>query len=194
MSGAEPTEDGEARPLPALSPDCERCAALCCVALAFDRSAAFAIDKANGVPCPNLDASLRCRIYRTRQQEGFPGCVGYDCHGAGQRVTQEVFGGRGWSEDPAILPAMIRAFVKMRVLHELLLLLAEAEKGPLAAAERSRSRELARVLVPDAGWTAETLAAFDEGGARRQVRDFLAGLRERFPQPHSAAGGAARGG
>ncbi|MFO1183841.1 MAG: hypothetical protein U1E56_03530 [Bauldia sp.] len=163
----------------ALRPNCSRCAALCCVALAFDRSPEFAIDKANGVPCPHLDAALRCRIHDKRREAGFSGCVGYDCRGAGQRVTQEVFGGRSWQDDPALLPAMVRAFVKVRALHELLLLLAEAEKLGLSPAERLRCCELAIRLAPATGWTAETLALLDEDLLTREVRSFLAGLRER---------------
>ena len=87
-----------------LQADCEQCAALCCVALAFDKSEWFPIDKPNGVVCPQLDGSNRCKIYDTREALGYNGCLNFDCHGAGQRVTQEVFGGRSWREDPALLP------------------------------------------------------------------------------------------
>ena len=67
-----------------LQPDCARCAALCCVALAFDRSDRFAYDKPACEPCRNLGGDDRCRIYDRREREGFSGCIRFDCQGARQ--------------------------------------------------------------------------------------------------------------
>jgi hypothetical protein len=163
-----------------LRADCARCAALCCVALAFDRSAAFAIDKPNGVPCPHLDPDSRCAIYAEREAKGFPGCVGFDCLGAGQRVTQELFEGRSWRDDPALLAPMIRAFVAMRRVHELGLLLHEVARAPLSPDERGVLEELKALLEPAGGWSDANLAAFDDAAAGERVRGFLASLRGRF--------------
>jgi hypothetical protein len=163
--------------------DCARCAALCCVALAFDRSPLFAISKANGEVCPNLGANDRCRIHTRRTQMGFAGCVAYDCLGAGQRVTQEVFGGRSWRQDPARRDAMFRAFATMRRVHELLLLLHEAGRAPLTAGEGEVLRRLRNSLTPEAGWSERTLAAFDVSEAEKEVRAFLATLTPYFDAP-----------
>jgi hypothetical protein len=57
-----------------LRADCARCAALCCLALAFDRSPLFAFDKAAGEPCANLGSRGRCLIYAERAAKGFAGC------------------------------------------------------------------------------------------------------------------------
>src|ERR1700712_5136503 len=93
-----------------LRADCSRCVALCCVAPAFAASADFAIDKPAGRPCPNLDAAFGCSIHRRLRPSGFPGCVVFDCLGAGQRVAQQTFAGRDWRSEPAIAPQMFAAF------------------------------------------------------------------------------------
>jgi hypothetical protein len=164
----------------ALRADCARCAALCCVALAFDRSEAFAIDKPNGAPCPNLDACGRCAIYAERGRLGFSGCVDYDCLGAGQRVTAELFGGRSWQDEPALLAPMIRAFAIMRQVHELALLLREAGKADLSHEECRTLGQLERSLESKSGWTISRLAAFERSALPGRVRAFLASLRRRF--------------
>ena len=110
----------------ALRPDCGRCAALCCVAHAFSVSADFAIDKAAGEPCPNLLPDFRCGVHDTLRERGFAGCTVYDCFGAGQHVTQVLFGGRNWRDSPEIAAPMFAALPVVRQLHELLWYLAEA--------------------------------------------------------------------
>lgn len=117
----------------ALRADCANCFGLCCVALPFQASADFAIDKPAGKPCPNLLGDFRCGIHKTLRSEGFSGCTVYDCFGAGQHLSQGTFGGRDWRADPGSAATMFRAFPVMRHLHELLWCLTEALA--LAAAE-----------------------------------------------------------
>jgi hypothetical protein len=108
-----------------LEADCANCAALCCVAPAFAKSSDFAIDKAPGRPCPNLDQpSFRCTIHERLDDKGFHGCVVFDCFGAGQRITQEMFGGSSWRDEPAMLDLL----PVIRQLHELMWLITEALK------------------------------------------------------------------
>ena len=68
-----------------LAADCANCAGLCCVALAFTRSADFAFDKPAGDPCVNLLDDFRCDIHPDLRDRGFKGCTVFDCLGAGQR-------------------------------------------------------------------------------------------------------------
>lgn len=171
----------------ALHADCTRCAALCCVVPAFSRAQGFAIDKPNGVPCPNLATDDRCRIHADRVAAGFAACLAYDCLGAGQRVTQEVFGGRSWRDTPALMPGMIRAFFVMRRIHALLGLLETAASMPLDVPDRERLKALAAMLSPAGGWTEAGLDAFDVAGAERQVRAFLGSLRRYLDGPGAAA-------
>jgi hypothetical protein len=115
---------------PTLSADCSRCAALCCVALAFDRSELFGFDKAAGVPCAHLDGH-ECSIHAEREREGFAGCARYDCLGAGQRVTLELFAGRSWRDEPSLGAPMMDAFHRLHEVHELLELVRAAGAWPL---------------------------------------------------------------
>lgn len=122
-----------------LRADCERCFGLCCVAPAFAKSADFAIDKPAGHACANLQDDFRCGIHRDLRDRGFPGCVVFDCFGAGQKVAQVTFGGRSWREAPETAAPMFAAFTVMRELHELLWYLREARALPAA---RSMNKDL----------------------------------------------------
>ncbi|WP_167137544.1 pentapeptide repeat-containing protein [Diaminobutyricimonas sp. TR449] len=113
-----------------LAADCANCAALCCVALAFARSADFGHDKPAGDPCGNLADDFRCQIHPKLRDRGYKGCTVFDCFGAGQRVTQVTFGGVSWRDDPASRPVMFAVFQMVRQLHELLWYLREALELP----------------------------------------------------------------
>lgn len=157
--------------------DCTRCAALCCMALSFDRSEMFAIDKAAGVACPNLGVDHKCTIHTDLNARGFSGCVNYDCVGAGQRVTQEVFGGRSWRDDASLIAPMMEAFRAMRLVHEQLLLLQTVARLPLEQEQAARCTQLQDILRPEQGWSQETLAVFERGGVMREIKEFLVGLK-----------------
>lgn len=105
---------------PHLQADCSRCAALCCQAPPFDALQGFGFDKPAHCACPHLQADHRCGIHAELRERGFPGCVAYDCHGAGPWVT-EHFG-----HLPP--PALWDEFLRLRPLHELLMLLTLAER------------------------------------------------------------------
>jgi uncharacterized protein YjbI with pentapeptide repeats len=155
------------------SADCSRCLALCCVGPAFAASADFAIDKPAGTPCPHLrrtrgssSASLRlpdhaCGIHAHLHERGFPGCVTFDCFGAGQQVVEVTFGGASRRE-----PAMFAALEVLRPLHEVLALLDEAvaspAHGPAAADLRARVEEMVTRH-------ADALEAVDVGAVRREA-------------------------
>lgn len=161
-----------------LRAQCARCAALCCVSLAFDRSPLFAFDKPAGAACPHLGSLNRCSIHADLEFRGFGGCSRYECWGAGQRVTQELFGGRSWREDPNLARSMFDAFRAMRQVHELLLLLHTASRLPLTNEQAQRHTRLCSVLQPPCGWSLESLAAFEQSVIPRQVAAFLRSLED----------------
>ena len=168
---------------PDLTADCASCAALCCVVFAFDQSESFGIDKAAGEVCPNLDCNGSCSIFDDRSRLGFSGCIAYDCHGAGQVVTQEVFDGRSWRDDPGLMTRMGDALSVLRQIHEKLLLLSAAEKLPLGKSEQLELSELQLQLAPQTEWTEARLREFPLAEASRQVSDFLTGLRRHINIP-----------
>ncbi len=172
---------------PVLSPDCAKCCGLCCVAPAFLASADFAIDKPAGRPCPNLQPDFRCGIHSELRDRGFPGCVAYDCFGAGQRVTQEIFAGADWRTDPETAPRMFAVFFVVRQLHELLWYLTEALALPAASPIRAQL-QAARDETDDlARMGPEALGALDLAGHRVRVNALLraagALARESSPGP-----------
>jgi hypothetical protein len=160
-----------------LRPDCARCASLCCVGLAFDRSEQFAFDKPAGEPCRNLQASGRCRIHGALAERGFSGCAAFDCHGAGQHVVQALFGGRSWRDDASLLPAMMDALRALKPVHELAGLLQAAHRLPLTPAVRARLEALQAQLLPAGGWSETDLTSGGAAAALEQARAFLPSLR-----------------
>lgn len=120
---------------PELKSDCERCAALCCIAYAAEESPGFAATKEAGQPCPKLDPNGSCTIYGKREQEGFSGCIAYDCFGAGQFVVQKHYDGRHWRGDPPLLAPMLSTFRTMRKVFELLYLVNYARGRDLTASQ-----------------------------------------------------------
>ena len=59
---------------------------------------------------------------------GFPGCVAFDCYGAGQRVTQELFNGMSWrTSDETAVQNLFSAYTSFLALHRLMAMLALAE-------------------------------------------------------------------
>jgi hypothetical protein len=159
-----------------LRAECAQCAALCCVVLSFDASERFALDKPAGRPCPHLGTSGGCTIHPAREALGFGGCIDYSCFGAGQRVTQELFGGQSWQDDPSLLMPMMDAFRSMRLVHELLLLLEQAGRLPLSAPDRRTCRMLVSTLTPKGGWTRDALGDFEHGPEPERIRHFLRSL------------------
>ncbi|WP_439692494.1 pentapeptide repeat-containing protein [Curtobacterium sp. SP.BCo] len=109
-----------------LGADCANCFGLCCVALAFAKSADFPFDKDAGDPCTNLDEADGCRIHPHLRARGFSGCTVFDCSGAGQKVSQHSFAGRSWRDDAETQRSMFAAFPIVRRLHDLLRYLDEA--------------------------------------------------------------------
>lgn len=132
----------------ALVADCSQCSGLCCVLLPFQASWGFEVDKDCGVPCHNLDGDDRCRIHERLRPSGWPGCVAYDCFGAGQHVTQVTYGGASWREVDD-LGEMAAVLSTVRRLHEMCWLLREA-------AERSPGSGAAALGLEAAGATEGT--------------------------------------
>ena len=164
--------------IPELTPDCERCVALCCVALPFDKSEWFAYDKSAGEPCRHLNDDNRCGIHDRLHESGFGGCARFNCFGAGQRVTQYIFGGQDWRNDKRIALEMYEAFHKLRQVHELLAMLLAAEKLPLSRQDKARITELRSPLLPVIPWRKGDLQRLDVGSAKSDVQLFLAGLKD----------------
>ncbi len=158
--------------------DCRRCAGLCCAAFAFEKSDFFAIDKDVDEPCPNLGGDFLCAIHEKRLEEGFKGCTLFDCHGAGQRVTQEIYGGRTWRDDPSIRIEMFELFRKMLKIHDYLRLVMILQELPLDEDEAREVAGFRYALAPPEGWDRHSLNAFEEMRVVTEFERFAHGLKD----------------
>lgn len=154
--------------------DCGRCSGLCCVAPAFARSTDFALDKPAETPCPNLRVAVPgrsdapCGIHASLTQRGFPGCVAFDCFGAGQRVTAD------WREGPGAARAAFDAFAVLRPLHEILWYLTE----PLDDAPEDLRADVTRAASWVSGLAEGPLDGVDVASVRAEVGEVLGRVSE----------------
>jgi len=161
-----------------LKTDCSKCAALCCMALAFDQGTEFAFNKSPGEPCRNLSGN-RCSIHSDLAQKGFSGCIACDCLGAGNRVVQEVFGGRSWQQDARLVGPMIEAFASMREVHKRIDLLRGAETFALGQDDQKIRTQLLAQLEHQQ-WDEDALTEFHTGLAL-DVDIFMFSLKDYLP-------------
>ncbi|PID36620.1 MAG: hypothetical protein CR993_04555 [Rhodobacterales bacterium] len=152
------------------------------MALAFDHGPSFAFDKAAGTPCPNLAPNFTCTIHETLAQQGFPGCTRYDCKGAGQRISTEVFPHENWRDTPSRKADILDAFATLRRVHEGLELIQTAEKLPLPADKRAELAKITAHYLPETPWTPESLARFDADHLPTRLATFLRSLAPLVPR------------
>jgi len=76
--------------------DCSQCSGLCCTALFFSKTDGFPENKIAGKPCSKLMDNYSCNIHHELEMRKMKGCMGYDCFGAGQYVTQNIYKGDTW--------------------------------------------------------------------------------------------------
>jgi hypothetical protein len=156
-----------------LRADCSRCAGLCCVAPAFAASADFAIDKPAATPCPHLRNDFGCGIHDRLRDRGFPGCSVFDCFGAGQQITQAIFGGQSWREAPELAAAQFAVLPVVRQLHEALWYLVEAEALPVSSSLGDEVRALRDRIERVADGSADELRRLDVAAHRAEVGELL---------------------
>ena len=188
----DPVPDNDRMPPSAdrtnLLADCANCFGLCCVALPFAASADFGHTKAAGEPCRNLQPDNRCGIHRHLRDRGYPGCTVFDCLGAGQQVSQVIYGGVDWRGDTRRAGQMFAVFAVIRRLHELRWYLLEAVERVAEPELRQRLQgELDRIEA----WCAaepEVVLGLDLDQHRTEVNDLLTAVGHLL----SSAAGTAR--
>ncbi|GBF75095.1 hypothetical protein PA598K_03478 [Paenibacillus sp. 598K] len=153
--------------------DCERCFGLCCIALPFAKSADFSMNKASGEPCRNLQGDYRCGIHTQLRDRGLRGCTVYDCHGAGQYLSQVTFGGRSPLAHPEEAAQMYALLPVMQQLHEMLLYLGQALTLPAAAELERELREALAETEARTQLSVEALLALDVAAHRASVGQLL---------------------
>ncbi|MEU2892370.1 pentapeptide repeat-containing protein [Streptomyces albidoflavus] len=143
------------------------------MALPFSRSADFPVDKPGGSPCGNLRADFGCRIHAELRPRGWTGCTVFDCHGAGQQVSQVTFAGEDWRGSPDVARRMFAVFAVMRPVHELLAYVADALDRPETRPVHTELRRARTGLSELAEADADTVLAADVGALRAAVNPAL---------------------
>lgn len=158
--------------MPRFIADCSRCCGLCCIVPPYLEIQGFPFDKPAETPCRHLDPAGRCTVHAERQERGFGGCIGFDCHGAGQWVTAR-FGGLRWTDPSLAQREMSEAYrrwlprFKVAALLEAALPLVNEAHGPLL---RQRIDE---VLDPEQESSGDRDGAFAMRDALALVRSLL---------------------
>jgi len=106
--------------------DCSKCSGLCCTALYFSKMDGFPKDKVSGQPCVNLLKDYRCKIHSQLEKQNMKGCIGYDCFGAGQQVTQVIYQGQTWNDIPNQSTEIFDVFIMVFQLYQIRYYLIEA--------------------------------------------------------------------
>lgn len=106
--------------------DCRKCSGLCCTALYFSKSEGFPNDKPAGKPCTNLMSDFSCAVHKKLMQYNLKGCMAFDCLGAGQKVTSDIYGGVSWKQRPEAASEIFQVFLAVWQLHQMVWYLAEA--------------------------------------------------------------------
>ncbi|TFC84012.1 pentapeptide repeat-containing protein [Cryobacterium sinapicolor] len=161
-----------------LRANCADCFALCCTAFGFQKSADFPINKPAGTPCLNLADDFSCSIHDSLRARGFRGCTVFDCFGAGQYVSQNLFGGTSWKERPDTSAEMFSAFAVVRQLHEMLWYLVEAAERATTSDRLGPVAQLRREIQRALDGEASAILATDVERIRAEVRQALIGVSE----------------
>lgn len=112
--------------LQSLKSDCSKCSGLCCTALLFSEIDGFPENKPAGRPCSNLQKDFRCKIHEDLEKNKMKGCIGYDCFGAGQQVTQEIYLGQTWQNVPKQAKEIFDVFMTVFQLYQIRYFLLES--------------------------------------------------------------------
>lgn len=112
--------------LQSLKSDCSQCSGLCCTALFFSKMDGFPEDKQAEKPCSNLQKNYQCKIHGELEKKKMKGCIGYDCFGAGQQVTQSIYFGQTWQNTPGKAKEIFDVYIVVFQLYQIRYFLLES--------------------------------------------------------------------
>ena len=106
--------------------DCSKCSGLCCTALFFSKIDGFPENKVAGKPCTKLKSDYYCKIHNELGKRNMKGCIGYDCFGAGQHVTQCIYKGKTWQTSQEHSQEIFDVFIIVFQLYQIRYFLEES--------------------------------------------------------------------
>lgn len=159
--------------------DCSQCCGLCCVVPPFLAVQGFGKDKRADTACAHLNCAGRCSIHTTRDLHGYIACQGFDCYGAGQWITQDLFAGATWADGPKIAGAMFAAYRRWLPRFEAAALLEAALPYVREDAQPALAERMERLSAAGIAEGIDDGIATDPGEIRRDtlrlIRAALAG-------------------
>ncbi|MBN6885856.1 pentapeptide repeat protein [Cytobacillus horneckiae] len=153
--------------------DCEHCFALCCVALPYGKSADFPINKEGGEPYGNICNDNQCSIHNHLLKKGFKGCVSFECFGAGQHVSQQIYGGQDWRQNGGIAKQMFAVFPIIHQLNEMLYYLNQSLCLDETKAYRNELKEIYELTYRLTGLPPDDILEVDLVQHRFTVNEYL---------------------
>ncbi|TCU84022.1 pentapeptide repeat protein [Curtobacterium sp. PhB191] len=129
-------------------------------------------------------------LHQALRPRGFTGCTTFDCFGAGQYVSQVLFDGTSWVDEPDSKPEMFRAFAVARQLHEMLWYLAEAVSRSTVLGSAEAPTVLGRRIQQVLDGELADVIAVDVESLRFDVRSVLIDVSAEVRGGYPAAGEA----
>lgn len=162
--------------MPTFRADCSSCCGLCCVVPGHLALQGFGFDKPAEAPCQYLNSNHLCSIHATRRLHGYAACAGFDCFGAGQWITQKLFGGARWTDSPDLALQMFAAYRYWAPRFQAAALI-EAALPHVRDGEKQSLASLITTLVTDE--TTGNCSPIDAGRLRRETLAIIrSALRE----------------
>lgn len=120
-----------------------------------------------------MAGNFSCTIHHRLRPRGFSGCTVFDCFGSGQVVSQQIFRGISWVDDPSTRTSMFAVFKVVRHLHEMLWYLREAEQRSYDPQLSEAARQLSRTIVTVTEGEPAAVVAADVERLHGEVRSLL---------------------
>lgn len=164
--------------------DCKNCSGLCCVALYCAKTDGFPENKNAGIPCKHLNSNFQCEIHSKLVDMNMKGCLAYDCFGAGQKVTQDLFPNTPWKSNQEKSKIIFEVFLRVFQLHQMEWYLLESLT---LVRDKSLSEKIEKLilrieLVLEQSY--ENIMKFDINSFRLEVNPILKSISNQYSSSH----------
>lgn len=156
-----------------LKVECSQCSGLCCTALFFSKIDGFPENKIAGKPCSKLQNNYMCKIHNELDKRNMKGCIGYDCFGAGQHVTQFIYKGETWRTSQSKAEEIFNVFTIIFQLYQIRYFLEESRIIISAKKLRSEIENLINENEEFCNSTPESVLDIDIENYRNKVNSTL---------------------
>lgn len=121
----------------------------------------------------HLQKDFRCQIHNELEHRNLKGCIGYDCFGAGQHVTQTIYAKQTWQSMPQSTKEIFDVFVVVFQLYQMRYFLLESMIIDPAKSLKGNISELLEENVMICNSHPSAILSFDIEDYRRRVNILL---------------------